>query len=160
VKVVEKITSFAVAHTLAFPSHIIPRRYRNPNKSTPQSSIALRPDQSISLVSDHWAPSLGSLEDRRGYCYDFTPFQFRYFFLPFPTLLYLSMLSLAIYSYTLTHMQHDYSSACSCAYSSSALITNVLTHAQLCLLIYAYFAYSYTVVVQYIRTGWTPLFGS
>ena len=95
------------------------------------------------------------------------PSQFHY---SFPPLLYLSMdtflfiLFLSHYSYMLTHVQHDYSYACSCAYSCAALLTDVLTHAQFCLLIclfiYAYSAYSYTVVVQYIRTRWTPLFGS
>ena len=45
-------------------------------------------------------------------------------------------------------------------------LAHVLIHVQPCLLMCllmcssAYSAYSYTVVVQYIRTGWTPLFGS
>ena len=52
--------------------------------------------------------------------------QFHY---SFPPLLYLSMNTFSFhsdYSYTLTHVQQDYSYACSCAYSCAALLTDVL----------------------------------
>ena len=70
--------------------------------------------------------------------------QFHYSFPPLLYLPFLFNLFLSGYSYMLTHM-----------------LAHVLIHAQPCLLMCLLMrssAYSYTVVVQYIRTGWTPLF--
>ena len=93
--------------------------------------------------------------------------QFHY---SFPPLLYLYVDTFSLHSFPFWLLIHNYS--CSawlliwllmclfmrspaywCAYTCTVLLTHMLTH-------YAYSAYSYTVVVQYIRTGWTPLFGS
>ena len=116
-----------------------------------------RPDQSISLASIYYcAPSLGSLEDRWGYCYDFTSFSVPLLFSTLTLPIY-GYLFFSFFSFLITHM-----------------LAHVLIHVQPCLLMcllmhssaysyaysYAYSAYSYTVVVQYTRTGWTPLFGS
>jgi hypothetical protein len=64
---------------------------------------------------------------------------------------FLFMLTFTIYSYTLTHMQHAYLYAYSCAYSCVALLTHayaacLLIRLLMGLLLHS-FAYSCTVVV-------------
>ena len=117
-----------------------------------------RPDQSISLASIYYcAPSLGSLEDRGGYCYDFTSFSVPLLFSTLTLPIY-GYLFFSFFSFLITHTR-----LLMCSMITH-MLAHVLTHAQfcllICLLIYAYSAYSYTVVVQYIRTRWTPLFSS
>ena len=96
-----------------------------------------RPDQSISPVSNHCAPSLGSLEDRRGYCYDFTSFSVPLFLLSLFNLtsffhrhLFSSCLLIHAYSCAaclfmrllIRLLMHTF--AYSCAYSYTSLLTH------------------------------------
>ena len=95
-----------------------------------------------------YSPSLGSLGDRQGYCYDF-PHSFSFY-----VIVYLHFFGHLFYI-----LIYDYSSTvcllrrlfmhCSCAYSCAYIfIHSMLTHAQ-----------PYCTV-QYIRTEWTLLFCS
>ena len=90
-------------------------------------------------------------------CYNFTSFFVPLLFSTLTLPVY-GCLFISFFSFLITHTQ-----LLMCSMITH-MLAHVLTHAQfcllICLLIYAYSAYSYTVVVQYIRTGWTPLFDS
>ena len=89
-----------------------------------------------------YSPSLGSLGDRRGYCYNF-PHSFSFLCHCLPTFLWTSFLYIG------------FTQICLLIHS---MLTQVLIHALLIRLFMRLFMHSLTV--QYIRTAWTLLFCS
>jgi len=118
-------------------------------------------DQSISPALNYVAPSLGSLEDRRGYCYDFISFPYTVLSpLFFDLTLSFTYISLdPFFLHLITH---------ACLLMHLCLLIQLLICLLMCLLrTHAQDAYScvlrllmHSLIVQYIRTGWTLLFGS